>query len=336
MIEEAILKLSKREDLSAETIRESFRDIVDGKASDVQTAAFLMGLTVKGEQEEEIFETAKLFRELSLRINAPTGAIDIVGTGGDKSGTFNISTATSFVVAGAGVPVAKHGNRAASSQCGSIDVLEELGVKVDMSPQQAERVLHECGITVLFAPLYHPAMKRVAQVRRELKIRTIFNILGPMLNPAQVKSLLIGVFAEQYMEVIARVLVRLGVQNLMIVSSSDHLDELSLSSTNKIVYVKNDSIVKEEFDGVSVGLPRIDLSQIKGGDKRRNRDIILSVLRGEKGAPRDTVLLNAAAALQVAKVAKSWQEGIEIAKESIDSGKALSKLNQLIELSNRG
>lgn len=336
MIEEAIYRLSKREDLAPEVLRESFIEIIEGKASEVQTAALLMGLTVKGESEEEILETVKLFREYSLKINAPEGTIDIVGTGGDRAGTFNVSTATSFVVAGAGVPVAKHGNRSASSQCGSIDVLEELGVKVDMSPQVAERVLHQCGITILFAPIYHPAMKRVVPVRKELKIRTIFNILGPMLNPAGVKRLLIGVFSEDYIDIIARVLTRLGAESLMIVHSSDGLDELSLSSTNQIVWAKGSQIHKEDFDPETVGFTKAELAQIQGGDKKKNAEIILSILNGQKGPTRDTVLLNASAALQVAGVAQSWQEGIEIAKESIDSGKALSKLKRLVELSNRG
>lgn len=177
MIEEAIYRLSKRENLPEELLKGSFIEIIEEKASPVQISAFLMGLSMKGETEDEILATVKLFRDYAIKIKSPQGTIDIVGTGGDHSGTFNVSTATSFVVAGAGVPVAKHGNRSASSQCGSIDVLEELGIKVDMSPQIAEKCLFECGLTVLFAPLYHPAMKRVVPVRKELKIRTIFNIL---------------------------------------------------------------------------------------------------------------------------------------------------------------
>lgn len=336
MIEEAIYRLSKRENLSPEVLRESFIEIIEGKASEIQISAFLMGLTVKGESEEEILETVKLFREKAVKINAPEGTIDIVGTGGDRAGTFNVSTATSFVVAGAGVPVAKHGNRSASSQCGSIDVLEELGVKVDMSPQVAERTLHQCGITVLFAPIYHPAMRRVVPVRKELKIRTMFNILGPMLNPAGVKRLLIGVFSKDYIDIIARVLNRLGAESLMVVHSSDGLDELSLSSTNQIVWAKGSQIYREEFNPEKVGFTKAELAQIQGGDKKKNAEIILSILNGQKGPARDTVLLNASAALQVAGVAQSWMEGVEIAKDSIDSGKALSKLKKLVELSNRG
>jgi anthranilate phosphoribosyltransferase len=335
MITEAIYRLSKRENLPAELLRESFIEIIEGKASTAQIAGFLMGLSTKGESEEEIFTTVKLFRDYAIKIKAPDGAIDIVGTGGDRSGSFNVSTATSFVVAGAGVPVAKHGNRSASSQCGSIDVLEELGIKVDMTPELAEKCLFECGMTVLFAPLYHPAMKRVAPVRKELKIRTIFNILGPMLNPAGVKRLILGIFAKEYMDTIAKVLLRLGAEDVMVVHSEEGLDEITVTGKTYIVRAKNGEIKTSRISPEEVGLQKASIDEIKGGDKKENARIILDILKGKAGSPRDTVLINASAALQVAGRAKDFKEGVEIAKESIDSGKAYKKLEELKVLTNR-
>lgn len=333
MIEEAIYRLSKKENLSEELLRGSFVEIIEEKASPVQISAFLMGLSMKGETEEEILATVKLFRDYAIKIKSPHGTIDIVGTGGDRSGTFNVSTATSFVVAGAGVPVAKHGNRSASSQCGSIDVLEELGVKVDMPPHVAERCLFECGLTVLFAPLYHPAMKRVVPIRKELKIRTIFNILGPMLNPAGVKRLLIGVFTKEYMEIIARVMSRLGAEDVMVVHSEEGLDEISISGKTYIVRAKGNNIETKTFTPEDAGLSRSSLNQIKGADKSENARIILEILKGNKGATTDIVLLNAASSLQVAGKTESLSEGIKIARQSIDSGEAYNKLEELRKLS---
>jgi anthranilate phosphoribosyltransferase len=333
MITEAIQKLAKNQNLSSEIIKNSFIEIIEGKASEAQTAAFLMGLSMKGETEEEILATVQLFREYVIKINSPPGTIDIVGTGGDMSGTFNVSTATSFVVAGAGVPVAKHGNRSASSQCGSIDVLEELGVKVDMPPEVAERCLFDCGITVLFAPIYHPAMKRVVPIRRELKIRTIFNILGPMLNPASVKRQLIGVFSKQYMETIAKVLSTLGSEDIAIVHSEDGLDEVSISNNTYLVRIKNGKLYTTTVAPKDFGLQRASLDKIKGGDKKKNAEMIISMLKGKKDAVRDMVLINAAVALVVAGKAKNFIEATEIARESIDSGKAYDKLETLKKLS---
>lgn len=334
MIEEAIYRLSKRENLSEELLRESFIEIIEEKASPVQISAFLMGLSTKGETEEEILATVKLFREYAIKIKAPEGTIDIVGTGGDRSGTFNVSTATSFVVAAAGVPVAKHGNRSASSQCGSIDVLEELGVKVDMPIHVAERCLFECGITILFAPLYHPAMKRVVPVRKELKIRTIFNILGPMLNPAGVKRLLLGVFSKDYMEIIAKVLMKLGAENLMVVHSEDGLDEISLTGKTYVIRVRDGRIENDTISPEDAGLKRVCLTELKGGDRIQNAEIIVNILKGKEGPAREMVLLNAAAALQIAGKAENLKRGIEMARETLDSGKAYNKLQELKILSN--
>lgn len=334
MITEAIYRLSKKENLPPEILRESFVEIIEGKASEAQIAGFLMGLSMKGETEEEILATVKLFRDYAVKIKSPQGAIDIVGTGGDRSGTFNVSTATSFVVAGTGVPVAKHGNRAASSQCGSIDVLEELGIKVDMTPEVAEKCLFDCGMTVLFAPLYHPAMKRVAPVRKELRIRTVFNIIGPLLNPAQVKRLLLGVFAEQYMNTIAKVLLRLGSEDIMVVHSEDGLDEITVTGKTYIIRAKNGQIKTFSVSPEETGLGKASLKDIQGGDRKENAKIILNILKGERGPQRDMVLLNAAAALQVAGKASNFKEGIEMAKESIDSGKAYYKLEELKKFTN--
>lgn len=335
MILEAIKELSKKRDLSAEMIKNSFIEIINGNASDIQIAAFLMGLSMKGETEEEILATAEVFRSFSIKINSPPGTIDIVGTGGDMVGTFNVSTATSFVVAGAGVPVAKHGNRSASSQCGSIDVLEELGIKVDMSPQRAERCLFNCGLTVLFAPIYHPAMKRVVPVRKELKIRTIFNILGPMLNPATVKRQLIGVFSKQYMETMAKVLLKLGSEDVAIVHSEEGLDEISISGSTFITRLRNGKIQSTIISPEDFGLKRWSIDKIKGGDRKKNAAMILSMLNGERGAVRDMVLINSSLALVVAGKARDLKEGVEIATDSIDSGKAYRKLEELKQYSIR-
>lgn len=333
MITEAIYQLTKKQNLSSELMEGSFIDIIEGKASEAQIAAFLMGLSMKGESEEEILTTVKVFRKYAVKINCPPGAIDIVGTGGDRAGTFNVSTATSFVVAASGVPVAKHGNRSASSQCGSIDVLEELGVKVDMSPELAERCLFESGITVLFAPIYHPAMKRVVPVRKELKIRTIFNILGPMLNPASVRRQLIGVFSKQYLEIMAKVLVGLGSEDVVLVNSEEGLDEISISGQTYMVRAKKDRIFSTVIQPEMFGLKKYEIAQIKGGDRKKNADIIISILKGNKGAPRDIVLINAAVALIVAGKTEDFKEAVKIAEESIESGKAYSKLEELKKFS---
>lgn len=335
MITEAIYKLSRGENLSEKLLRESFVEIIEGRASEAQIAAFLMGLSMKGETEEEILATVKLFREYAIKINAPNNAIDIVGTGGDKAGTFNVSTATCFVVAASGIPVAKHGNRSASSLCGSIDVLEELGIKVDMTPKQAEDCLNECGITVLFAPLYHPAMKAVASVRRELKIRTIFNIIGPMLNPAGVKKQLIGVFSAQYMETIAKVLLKLGSEEVMVVHSEDGLDEITITADTYVVVGKNSSIKHLKIHPEDFGFTTVSLERIKGGDRKENARIILNILKGHNDPKTDMVFLNSAAALMLSGKAKDLKEGINIAKEIIYSGKAYEKFEQLREFTNR-
>ncbi|MCS7203243.1 MAG: anthranilate phosphoribosyltransferase [Thermodesulfovibrio sp.] len=335
MIEEAIYRLTKKENLTEETLRGSFIDVIEGRASQAQIAAFLMGLTMKGETEDEILATVKFFREQAIKINAPEDAIDIVGTGGDKAGTFNVSTATCFVVSSAGIPVAKHGNRSASSLCGSIDVLEELGIKVDMTPEQAEKCLYECGITVLFAPLYHPAMKAVASVRRELKIRTVFNILGPMLNPAQVKRQLIGVFSKQYMETIVKVLLKLGSEDIMVIHSEDGLDEITVTADTYVVRGKKDKIESYKIILQDYGFKPVSLQDIKGGDKKENAKIILDILKGQRTPKTDMVILNAAAALMLSGKAKDLKEGIEIAEDSIYSGKALAKFEQLKEFTNR-
>ncbi len=224
---------------------------------------------MKGETEEEILESVRLFREYAIKIRAPENAIDIVGTGGDHSGTFNVSTATTFVVAAAGVPVAKHGNRSASSQCGCIDVLEELGINVNMTPERAEKALFECGVTVLFAPLYHPAMKRVAPVRKELKIRTMFNILGPMLNPAQVKRQLLGVFSKQYMDTIAKVLMKLGSEDIMVVHSEDGLDEITVTEKTHIVRAKDSEVSSTFICPEDLGIKRALLKDIKSVDRKK-------------------------------------------------------------------
>ncbi|HQA04490.1 MAG TPA: anthranilate phosphoribosyltransferase [Thermodesulfovibrio thiophilus] len=334
MITEAIRRLTKKENISEELLKESFIEIIEGKASQAQIAGFLIGLSMKGETEEEILTAVKLFRDYAIKIKAPEGTIDIVGTGGDHSGTFNVSTATAFVVAGVGVSIAKHGNRSASSQCGSIDVLEELGIKVDMTPEIAEKCLFECGMTVLFAPLYHPAMKMVASVRQELQIKTIFNLLGPIINPAQVKRQLLGVFAKEYMDPIARVLLKLGAEDVMVVHSEEGLDEITITGKTYIVRAKNGEVTTTTLFPEELNLQRAMLRNIKGGDRKANAKIMFNILKGQDGAHRDMVLINAAAALQVAQRASDFKEGLEMARESIDSGRAYNKLLELKKFTN--
>lgn len=331
MIKEAIDKVVRCIDLTQEEMTQVFEEIMTGSATPIQIGAFITALRMKGETVNEITAAAKVMRQKAINISLgeEEDIIDTCGTGGDVSNTFNISTATAFVVAGCGIKVAKHGNRSVSSQCGSADVLEELGVKIDLPPDRVKECIKRIGIGFMFAPLFHGAMKFAAGPRKEIGIRTIFNILGPLSNPASATHQILGVFREEITEVMAKVLDNLGVKGAMIVHSDDGLDEISIASRTKITELKSSKIKTYYIQPKDFGLKKADLSLIRGGTKEENAKIILGVLNGQKGPQRDVVLMNASAALVVAGKARNFKEGTEIAAESIDGKRALEKLELL-------
>ncbi len=336
MIKNAIAKLVQRQDLTFEESYFAMRQIMNGEADQAQIAGFLIGLRMKGETSHEIAGCAKAMIEKSLRVDfKDDNLIDTCGTGGDEVGTFNISTASAIVASAVGVKVAKHGNRAVSSKCGSADVLRELGVKIELTPEQAKICLEEVGLAFIFAPLYHTSMKYAAPVRQSLGVRTIFNILGPLTNPAGAKRQLLGVFAENLTEKIASVLKELGSKHALVVHGAGGIDEISISGHTKISELKNGEIKTYEISPEDFGFKRWDINLILGGDAKTNAEIIKRLLEGEKGPQRDVVLLNSGAAIYVSGLANSISEGIEMAKEAIDSGKAKKKLEELIELTNK-
>jgi anthranilate phosphoribosyltransferase len=309
----------------------AFDAIFAGNVREDELADFLLALAERGPTVSEITGAAKSMRANMYSIEAPPGTIDLCGTGGDGHNTLNISTAVSFVVAGAGVPVAKHGNRSATSRSGAADVLEALGVKIELSPERAQRCLEEAGSCFLFARAYHPAMRHVAAVRRQLGVRTIFNLLGPLSNPARVKRQLLGVYSRDWIEPMAEVLSALGTEKAWVVHGSDGLDEMTTTGETHIAALENGQIQLFDFDAVP---RRATLADIKGGDAQHNANAIRELLDGEDGPFRDIVLLNAAAALVVAGKAQSLADGFQMAEMSIDSGAALSRLERLIEVSN--
>ena len=335
MIKEAIEKVKKRIDLTESETRTVFDEIMSGRAVSEEIAEFLKALREKGETVDEITGAAKVMLERSSRVDAGLDIIDTCGTGGSGINTFNISTTVAFVVAGCGVKVAKHGNRSASSGCGSADVLEALGVKLESTPQEVRKAIVEAGIGFMYAPLFHSAMKHAIKSRKDVGGRTIFNILGPLSNPAKAANQIIGVYDEKLTEVLARVLKNLGSKNALIVCGSDGLDEITITGKTKITELKDGEVRTYYINPEEFGMKRCDITDIKGGSAKENAEIILSVLKGEHGPRRDIVLLNAAAALVVASKAKNVVEGIKLAGESIDSGKALRKLHQLIEVTNK-
>jgi anthranilate phosphoribosyltransferase len=310
---------------------EAFDAIFAGIVSEDDLATFLLAMAKRGPTVAEITGAARSMRANMRSIEAPSGAIDLCGTGGDGHNTLNISTAVSFVVAGCGVPVAKHGNRSATSRAGAADVLETLGVKIELSPEQAQRCLEEAGSCFLFARTYHPAMRHVAAVRSRLGVRTIFNLLGPLSNPARVKRQLLGVYAREWLEPMAEVLRALGTEAVWVVHGSDGLDEMTTTGETHIAALDNGKVQLLDFDAIP---RRATLADLKGGDASHNANAIRELLDSEEGAFRDIVLLNAAAALIVAGRARSIAEGVEVAEMSIDSGAALTRLERLIEVSN--
>ena len=326
-------KLALGQRLSEGEAALAFDRMMSGDATPAQMGGFLMALRVRGETVEEITGAARTMRAKALRIDAPPGAIDTVGTGGDGAGTFNISTAASLVVAGCGVPVAKHGNRAFSSRSGAADILAALGVNIDAEPSVVSRAMVEAGIGFLMAPRYHSAMRHVGPTRVELGTRTIFNLLGPLSNPAGAKRQLVGVFAPNWVRPIAEVLAKLGSERAWVVHG-DGLDELTTTGTTLVAELKDGKVASFEVTPEDAGLPRATLDDIKGGDPAANAAQLTLLLDGRRGPLRDIVLLNSAAALIVAGRARDLRRGVDQAAEAIDEGKARRVLEKLVAITN--
>jgi anthranilate phosphoribosyltransferase len=350
MIQGAIAKVVERQDLSESEMMEVMDLITEGKVTHSQIGALLVGLRMKGETADEISGAAKVMRAKSTRIPLSGSAVsvdrdeincdletivDTCGTGGDGTNTFNISTTTAFVVAGGGLKVAKHGNRSVSSLCGSADVVEALGVPLDLTPEQVGTCINQVGIGFLYAPLLHSAMRHVIVPRREIGLRTLFNLLGPLTNPAGASVQVLGVYREDLTETMAGALRRLGCRSAFVVYGEGSYDEISITGRSTITRLVDDEIVTSTLAPEDLGLQRADPEAIRGGDATRNAQIALAVLKGEPGACRDVVLMNAAAVFVAAGSADSLERGIRMAEESIDSGRALHKLEQLTALGSR-
>jgi len=334
MIKDAIQSLVNTGALSEDEMALCMKEIMEGTATEAQIGSFLTALRMKGETVEEITGAARIMREKAMTIKAPEGVLDTCGTGGDMSHTFNISTTTAFVVTGAGVPVAKHGNRSVSSRSGSADLLEALGVKIDLTPEKVERCLFDTGFGFIFAPLFHPAMKFAVGPRREMGIRTIFNILGPITNPAGAKRQLLGVYSDTLTETLAMVLGNLGAQDAIVVHGEDGLDEVSISSRTKISRFNHGKTDTYYIEPEDFGLRRGTIEDIRGGTKVDNASITLSVLNGERGPRRDIILMNSAFALIAAGKTEDIKTALSMAADAIDSGKASRKLEQVRRISN--
>jgi anthranilate phosphoribosyltransferase len=345
MIKEAIAKVVRKADLTEVEMEKAMDEIMSGIATPAQIGAFITALRLKGETVDEITAAARVMRAKATRIDLRNHLVNIdrdeinveeetildtCGTGGDGTNTFNISTASAFVAAGAGVNVAKHGNRAVSSQCGSADVLEQLGVKLDTTSSDVERCIKEIGIGFLYAPLFHGAMKYAAGLRQEIGIRTIFNLLGPLTNPAAASAQVLGVYDPSLTEKIAHVLKKLGTREAFVVCGEGTLDEISICGPTRISHLKNGEVRTFDLTPEEVGLKRAVPEDIRGGNARENALIIREILNGQQGPKRDVVLLNAAAAFVAAALDSDLKEGIERAKASIDSGRAKKKLDQLV------
>ena len=320
--------------LTREEAAHAFDRMMSGEATPSQMGGLLMALRVRGETVDEITGAVTTMRAKMLPVEAPQDAIDVVGTGGDASGSYNISTCAAFVVAGAGVPVAKHGNRALSSRSGAADVLTALGVRIDLEPAAIARCIREAGVGFMFAPAHHPAMKNVGPTRVELGTRTIFNLLGPLSNPAGVKRQMVGVFSKQWVEPIAHVLKNLGASRAYVVHGSDGLDEITTAGPTSVAALENGSVRSFELTPEQVGLRQAKPETLRGGDAEHNAQALKSVLEGKKGPYRDVAVFNAAAALVVAERASDLRDGVALAQKSIDSGEAEGRLDRLIAISN--
>ncbi|MEP0519131.1 MAG: anthranilate phosphoribosyltransferase [Hyphomicrobiales bacterium] len=319
--------------LTQEQAEKTFNIIMSGDATPVQIGALLMGLRVRGETIDEISGAVKVMRAKMVRVKAPEGSVDLVGTGGDASGTYNVSTCSSFVVAGMGIPVAKHGNRALSSKSGAADTLVALGVNLELSPEQISTCIEQAGLGFMFAPAHHSAMKHVGPARVELGTRTIFNLLGPMSNPASVRHQMVGVFDDKWLEPLARTLQRLGSEKAWIVHGSDGLDEITTTGTTQCVALVDGEVNSFTIDPEELGLEKANPRDLIGGDANHNAAALKHVLQGEISAHRDIVLINSAATAVVAEKAGDLAEGLEMARKSIDSGSALACMESLVKTS---
>ncbi len=326
--------LSSGTDLSAEQMRAAMVTIMEGGATPAQIGAFLMGLRIKGETVSEIASAVAILREKMVPVKAPETAIDIVGTGGDGSGTYNISTASALVVAASGVPVAKHGNKALSSKSGSSEALQALGVKLDLDPAGVSRCINEAGIGFMFAPNHHPAMRHVGPTRAEMGVRTMFNLLGPQSNPAGVRHYLLGVYAREWVEPVAAALLENGTVSAWVVHGSDGLDEITTTGATFVTAIENGSLRSFEISPEDAGLSTANPADLLGGDPAHNAKAILALLDGEQSAYRDIVLMNAGAALVVAGKAESLKAGVIQGAQLIDSGQARQALKRLVTVSN--
>jgi anthranilate phosphoribosyltransferase len=322
--------------LTRDEAASAFEQMMSGEATPSQMGALLMALRVRGETVDEITGAVTAMRAKMLRVAAPPDAVDIVGTGGDASGSHNISTCAALIVAGAGVPVAKHGNRALSSRSGAADVLTELGVNINLTPEAIGRCIGDAGIGFMFAPAHHPAMKNVGPTRAELGTRTIFNLLGPLSNPAGVRRQMVGVFSRQWTQPLAQVLKNLGAERVWVVHGSDGLDEITTSGPTSVTALEDGAIRNFEISPEQVGLPTVKPEALRGGDAAANASALRNVLAGKDSAFRQVALLNAAAGLVVAGKAKTLQDGVALAAHSVDSGEAEARLERLIAVSNDG
>ena len=335
MIRESIDAVVSGQSLTMEEASSVMREIMEGEATPAQLGAFLTALALKGETTQEIAGMARVMRDMALRVEVDGELVDTVGTGGDGKNTFNISTATAFVAAGAGLKVAKHGNRAASGSCGSADVLEALGVQIELSPVSVAQCINEVGVGFMFAPAFHPAMRHAGPVRREIGIRTVFNILGPLTNPAGAQTQLLGVAFPELGGIMAEVLGLLGSHHAMIVHGAGGLDEISLSGDTSVWEVRGGQVEEWTIRVEDTGLPETPIEAIRGGSKEENAATMLRLFQGEQGAVRDMVLLNSAGVLMVGDKAETIRQGVEMSAGIIDSGAALAKLDQMVEVTQR-
>ncbi|HLG22275.1 MAG TPA: anthranilate phosphoribosyltransferase [Candidatus Manganitrophaceae bacterium] len=336
MIKEAISKVVERVDLTETEAEAAMREIMEGAATPSQIASYITALRMKGESVSEITGSARVMREKATRVRVDDPlVVDTCGTGGDRMQTFNISTAAAFAVAGSGVTVAKHGNRSVSSSCGSADVLKAIGVRIDLPPDRVETCINEIGIGFLFAPLFHGAMKHAAPTRQETGIRTIFNILGPLTNPAGASIQVLGVYAPHLTDLLAQVLLNLGSRHCFIVHGMDGLDEITITGKSRVSEGKGGRVAAYTLEPQDFQIATGSVKDLIGGNAEVNASILLSILKGEKGPKRDIVLMNAAPALVAAGKAQTLQDGLAIAAESIDSGAAMAKLDVLREMTNK-
>lgn len=334
MIKEAISELAKGNNIDESTMTQVMEEIMTGEATDAQKASFLTALAIKGETIDEITAAVKVMKKHCTPFNGGSDLLEIVGTGGDRSNTFNISTLSAITCAAAGQRVAKHGNRAASSKCGTADCFEKLGAKIDIEPEKAEKVLEDTGLIFLFAQKYHPAMKYVGAVRKQIGIPTIFNVLGPLTNPAGADMQLMGVYSEKLVEPLVHVLHNVGVKRAMAVFGTDVMDEISLSAPTIVAEYIDGNYKKYTIKPEDFGLKTCTKDELVGGDPEENAKIARDILNGEKGPKRDVVLLNAGAALYLTGKADSIGDGVKLAAETIDSGKAAAKLDEFIKATN--